>query len=81
MTKSIAELQAEAAEYKPQIRDIKAVIVMVHRKELVPANKTNVARVLASRGYIVWMPRARRYKLTEEGTRFYKGVKKFGHLA
>ena len=77
MTQTTEELMAEAKNYTSEIAQIKRLFSLVAAKGDIHPSLTHAANASVKNGYIVWLPRAKRYKFTEKGARFHKQMRKF----
>lgn len=73
------ELEAQLVPLKPQVVLIGQTLAAIRERGPVPADCMGAARVLQGAGHIRWSSRAKRYMLTDSGSKFYRQMRKFGH--
>ncbi len=77
---NIKNLQAEAKKYPSEIARVKAAVLALGGATPQPVADEKVLEVLVKNGYARKNNRGR-FVLTEEGMKFRRGIKKFGHMA
>ena len=77
--KSIKDMTEALTQYKPQLAVIRHSFARIAAGEEV--TDRSALKAMVDRGYIEMMPRAKRYRLTAEGKKFYRAMKRYGYLA